>query len=77
VEEIDFMGTKQPNPDPAMQGEGNRTADREYREAATRHAQSGKSEGAAKQAKQAVEGDEGEDLASAERDGKAAKHSAP
>jgi len=68
------MGTKQPNRDQEMQGEGNRTADREYRESATRHAQSGKSEDAAKQAKRAVEGKEREELAKAERDGKAAKH---
>jgi hypothetical protein len=72
----DFMGTNQPKPDPAMQGEGNRTADRQYREGATRHAQSGKSEDAGKQAKQALESEEGDELAKAERDGKAAKHSA-
>jgi hypothetical protein len=68
------MGTKQPKSDPEMQGEGNRTADREYREAATHHAESGKSVDAAKQAKQALDGKEGEDLSQAERDGKAGKH---
>ena len=70
------MGTKQPNSDRQMEGEGNRTADRKYRESATRHAQSGKSEDAARQAKRAVEGGEREELAEAERDGKAGKHSA-
>ena len=70
------MGTKQPNREREMQGEGNRTADRKYRESATRHAQSGKSEEAAKQAKRAVEGAEGEELSRAERDAKAGKRSA-
>jgi len=70
------MGTKQSNSDPELQGEGNRTADREYRESATRHAQSGKSEDAAKEAERALEGPEREELAKAERDGKAGKHPA-
>jgi hypothetical protein len=69
------MGTKQPNRDREMQGEGNRTADRKYRDSATRHAESGKSEEAAKQAKRALEGGDREELAKAERDGKAGKHS--
>jgi len=71
---METMGTKDTNRDREMQGEGNRTADREYREAATRHAQSGKSEDAAKQAKRALEGSEREELAKAERDGKTGKH---
>jgi len=53
-----------------MQGEGNRTADREYREHATRHAQSGRSEKAATEAERAVEGEEGEALRNAEKIGK-------
>jgi hypothetical protein len=70
------MGTKQPNRDGEMQGEGNRTADRKYRESATRHAQSGKSEDAAKQAERALESSERDELSKAEREGKAGKHPA-
>ncbi|HEY2734679.1 MAG TPA: hypothetical protein VGI70_11875 [Polyangiales bacterium] len=54
-----------------LQGEGNRDADREYREAATRHAQGGKSESEARQAEEALEGKEGDELRKAEKDGKA------
>ena len=45
---------------PDLQGEGNRDADREYREAAERHAKSGKSEAEGRAAEEALEGDEAE-----------------
>jgi len=52
------------------EGEGNKTADREYRKGATQHAQSGASEQKAKEAEEALEGEEGEELEEAERAGK-------
>jgi len=48
------------------EGEGNRTADREYREGVRRHVQSGAPERAAAEAEQALEGAEGEELRQAE-----------
>jgi hypothetical protein len=54
----------------AMQGEGNREADREYREGATRHAEGGKSESEGRKAEDALIGDEGEQLREAEKAGK-------
>jgi hypothetical protein len=57
------------NPD--LQGEGNRDADRQYREAAERHAKSGKSEAEGRAAEEALEGDESKTLADAEKAGKA------
>jgi hypothetical protein len=56
--------------DAKNQGEGNRDADRQYRDAATRHAQSGKTEGEARQAEEALDGDEAKELAEAEKKGK-------
>jgi hypothetical protein len=53
------------------EGEGNRTADRQYRENVSRHVKSGESEPAAEDAKRALEGEEGDDLREAEREGKA------
>jgi hypothetical protein len=50
------------------QGEGNKTADREYRQAATEHAQSDKSKPKADEAKRAVEGQENEELEKARKD---------
>jgi hypothetical protein len=50
------------------EGEGNRTADREYREAATRFADEGDVEGNAEEARDALEGPEGEELERAARD---------
>ena len=44
------------------EGEGNKTADREYRQAATRHAVSPKSEKMAREAEEALEGEEAEEL---------------
>lgn len=50
------------------QGEGNKTADREYREAATRHAQSNKSKPKAEEARRAIDDEEGEELEQARRE---------
>ena len=44
------------------EGEGNRTADREYREGVRRHVESGAPERAAADAEKALEGAEGEEL---------------
>lgn len=44
---------------PANQGEGNRTADREYREAATRHAKQSDTQREARNAEEALEEDDG------------------
>jgi hypothetical protein len=55
------------------EGEGNRTADRHYRNAATKYAESGASEAAARDAEDALEGKEGKELAEAEAAGKARK----
>jgi hypothetical protein len=44
------------------EGEGSRTADRNYREGVAQHVKSGRSEKAAEEAKQALEGDEGDEL---------------
>jgi len=51
------------------QGEGNKTADREYRQGATQHAQSGRSEPKAREAAEALD-EESEELEEAERAGK-------
>jgi len=53
------------------EGEGSRSADRRYRENAERHAESGASEPAAKEAEQALESNEGDELREAEAKGKA------
>lgn len=62
-----------PNPNPQqndqVEGEGSRSADRHYREGATRHAESDKSKDAAQRAKRALD-EEGESLKEAERVGK-------
>jgi hypothetical protein len=55
------------------EGEGNRTADRHYRNAATRYAASGASEAAAREAEHALEGKERKELIEAEAAGKARK----
>jgi hypothetical protein len=49
------------------QGEGNRTAAREYNEAQKKFAESGKVDAAAKDAAKAVEGKEAEDLKRADQ----------
>ena len=54
------------------QGEGNREADRKYRDAASEHARSGRSEPAAREAEEALEDeDEAGELDRAEAEGKA------
>jgi hypothetical protein len=53
------------------EGEGNKTADREYRQGATKHAQGGQSEQKAKEAEEALDSEEGSDLREAEQ---ATKH---
>jgi hypothetical protein len=62
-------------PDPSVtketEGEGSRSADRKYREEVTRYAQSGKAEGAAREAEEAIDSDEKEELDAAEKAGKA------
>ena len=55
------------------EGEGNKTAARHYNEATERFAKSGKVEGKAHEAKEALEGAEGRELEHAEAVGK--KHS--
>lgn len=52
------------------QGEGNRTADREYRERTKEFIESDKVADAAQKAKEAIEGDEKEGLKAAEKTGK-------
>jgi hypothetical protein len=52
------------------EGEGNRTAAREYNEAQQRFVRSGKVEEKAKEAERAVEGAEGKELEEAEAAGK-------
>lgn len=55
----------------SMQGEGNHDADREYRDAATRHAKEHNTEREAREAEEALDGEEGKELGAAERSGKA------
>jgi hypothetical protein len=65
------MSKDKPSSAPDNQGEGNREADRKYRQAATDHAQSGRSEQAAREAERALEnGDEAAELDEAEEEGK-------
>ena len=45
-----------------IEGEGNKSADRHYRDAAEKHARSDENRKAAEQAGEAVEGEEGEEL---------------
>ena len=55
------------------EGEGNRTADRQYREGVRRHVESGASEPAAEEAQHALEGAEGDELRRAEPKAKAGR----
>ena len=65
------MTKNKPSTAPANQGEGNREADRKYRNAATDHAQSGRSEQAAREAEKALDDDkEAAELEGAEEEGK-------
>ena len=52
------------------QGEGNRTADRNYRDGVERHVRSGRAPKAAEDAKRALDGEEAEELRQAEEEGK-------
>jgi len=52
------------------EGEGNRSADRKYREGVERHVESGASEPAAEEAEHALESDEGDELRQAEAEAK-------
>lgn len=56
------------------EGEGNKTADRHYREGVRQHIESGKSEPAAKEAKRAVEGEQGDELRRAQEEGRAGRN---
>ena len=56
------------------EGEGNKTAAREYNRETTEFTKSGQVEGKAREAKQAVDGPEGEALRKAEREGKSHSH---
>ena len=55
------------------EGEGNRTAAKEYNDAATQHAKSGKVEREARDAARALDTAEGEELKKAEAEGKRRK----
>ena len=59
------------------EGEGNRTADRQYREGARRHVESGASEAAAEEAQRALETTEADELRRAEQAAKADRHPTP
>ena len=52
------------------EGEGNKTAAKEYNKAATAHAQSGRSDEAARKARQAMNTSEGTEMREAEIEGK-------
>lgn len=53
-----------------VQGEGDRASDRAYREGASKHAQTRDTTREARDAEAALEGEDGEELAQAEREGK-------
>ena len=59
---------------PRTEGEGNRTAAREYNKATEEFVKSGKVEKAAQDAERAVEGKEGAELSRAEQEGKRHSH---
>ena len=60
------MSESSTNDQTRNEGEGNRTADRQYREGVRRHVESGASETAAEEAQHALEGAEAEELRKAE-----------
>lgn len=65
----------QPRNDPSKnEGEGNKTADRHYREGVRRHVESGASEPAAKEAERALDSEGGEELRKAEDTGRAGRN---
>ena len=55
------------------EGEGNRSADRRYREGVRKHVESGAPEAAAEEAERALESNEGAELRDAEEEGKSRK----
>ena len=55
------------------EGEGNRTADRKYREGVRQHVESGASEAAAEEAEHALDSAEAEELRKAEESAKAGR----
>jgi len=67
--------TAQKDVQPTNEGEGSRTAAKQYNEATRKFVESGKVDKAAKEAEQAIEGDEAEELKRAEDEGRA--HAAP
>ena len=67
--------TAQKDVQPKNEGEGSRTAAKQYNEATRKFVESGKVDKAAKDAEQAIEGDEAEELKRAEDEGRA--HAAP
>ncbi|MFZ3178836.1 hypothetical protein [Methylocystis hirsuta] len=67
--------TAQKDVQPQNEGEGSRTAAKQYNEATRKFVESGKVDKAAKDAERAIEGDEAEELKRAEDEGRA--HAAP
>ena len=67
------MSESSTNDQTRNEGEGNRTADRQYREGVRRHVESGASAGAAEEAQHALEGAEAEELRKAEESAKAGR----
>ena len=57
-----------------IEGEGNKTADRHYREGVRRHVESGASGPAAKEAEHALDSEAGEELRRAEDTGRAGRN---
>ena len=56
------------------EGEGNKTADRHYREGVRKHIESGASGPAAKDAERAIDSDAGDELRKAEEKGRAGRN---
>jgi len=61
------MAEPRTNEQSKNEGEGNRTADRKYREGVREHVKSGASKPAAEEAEHALEGSEADELRKAER----------
>ncbi len=64
-----------PNAGSGNEGEGSRTAAKQYNDATEKFAKSGKVEPAARDAEKSLDGDEAEELAQAEAEGK--RHAVP
>ena len=67
--------TAQNDEQPQNEGEGSRTAAKQYNDATRKFVESGKVDKAAKDAEQAIKGDEAEELKRAEDEGRS--HAAP